>query len=480
MHSLLASSLLISLPLAAALNPPQPATTRLGIIYQHPISHRQDANGQIFWDQPVPYSQIPNQFSQLVFARNQMRQFLPAYRQQGYQGQALVYLNIAGIAGPSPDFNQPGQTCRDEDWRFKGYQNQPAMDQGDFCEIITAIQHKRALPDYPDLYPDESWFLHGHEWRLTPKRIVSVRPIDSSAPHSSGYEYRMNPANKGWQTYVARRALRELQGGLKVHWDGSSEPHPSAINAYPAAQSGIFLDNLERRLTKFNQGLFAPNGYPLEYRDSSNQPQHQNYAQAIAQLSRQVRAALQQSTEPYPLWGNLGDIQPGNNPSDLGSSDWDLYQTEALLDGAMLETFALKWGAQGAWDIATLRRQLTTLHRWQRSASHPKQLLLAAPTGFAKSSFSQEARFAYALYWLIAEGNQTTFNLHEAQGGQKYARFIACPDYLQTFGEPLGSYFELASEPGILKRHFELGTLEVNLNTLQVSLPVASNLCSFP
>lgn len=490
-HTYCVVALLTPLPLKAkvpvqlAPQQPVPISSQLGIIYQHPIQHRLDPQGLPVWDQPLTYAEVTQRFSGLVLARNQMGQFLPPYRLNGWTGQSLVYLNIAGIAGPRAQFQNPNSQCTRDDWAFKGYQNQAAMNTGDFCELITAIQEKRALPDYPDLYPDESWFLHGDNWRLNPKRLVSVRPIDSSAPAASGYEYRMNPASRGWQTYLARRALRELRGGFDVRWNGDTLPHPATLANYPVESSGIFLDNLERRLNKFTRGLFSPDGLPIEYREANDTANHAAYAEAIAQLTTQIRNELKQANPGYLLWGNLGDIQPTeatSTKSGLTNTDWDPYLERDLLDGAMLETFALRWEAKGAWDLNTLRRQLATLERWQqpRSDGHANSSLLAAPTGFSKPGLAQEARLAYGLYLLIARPEQTLFNLHEAQNGQKYSRFLDCPDYLLRLGVPLGSYYEDSNQPNVLKRRFSEGLVQVNLNTLEVSLPQTSPVCSFP
>lgn len=442
----------LAVPAALSLEPKDPGSNaRLVIVYQYPVDARNA--------QPVADERVPALFEKLVYARNQMRAKLPSYRSQGWRGQSLVYLNFSGIAARSNLHSQPGVPCTTADWQFQGYQNRPAMDRGDFCEIISAIHTGQALADYPDIYPDESWFLHGTDGR----RIVSLSGANSAA----GYEYRTNPAAPGWREYVARRALRELSGAPN---------HQAAVGDYPPVQTGIFLDNIERTLHKFNRGLFVPNGWPVEYRDAAGQPRHADYAAAIAGLAARTRAVLTARDPSYHLWGNLGDEQ-----------NWAPYQAGQSLNGAMIESFALRWGGEGPWSVPVLLQQLETVAHWQAAkvGSLPRQAMLAAPTRFGDpAQLAREARFAYGMYLLVAQGTDTVFNLHDSEGGgQRYERFLNCPDYALELGAPTGPYSidpVLANglpHDTVLRRGFSAGEVVVNLSQGTASLPGMQEAC---
>lgn len=248
--------------------------------------------------------------------------------------------------------------------------NQVAFRAGDFCAISA---------EHPD------WFL-----------------LDTFGQRISndGY-YAMDPGNTAFRAFWLERAteLQTTQG-----WDG------------------VFLDNLEASLSKYQKGLALPQRY---LSDASLQT-------AVEGFLAYLRA---ENFPPQrrPLYGNIISLRD--------SSVWMRYL--AYLDGAMLENFATDWRgsrltpADFAAEVEMLRA----------SQALSKKLVLVAQ-GDEKDAARQQ--FAYAAYLLVNEGSAVFRYAHHSAYRQPWWY----ENYALDLGKPIAP---ATQQNGLWTRAFEKG-----------------------
>ncbi|GAB4481264.1 MAG: hypothetical protein OHK0031_03050 [Anaerolineales bacterium] len=253
--------------------------------------------------------------------------------------------------------------------------NQVAFREGDFCAISA---------EHPD------WFL-----------------LDSFGQRisSDGY-YAMDPGNAEFRAFWLERAT-EIQ--LSQGWDG------------------IFLDNVEASLSKYQKEFSLPQRY---LSDASLQA-------AVAGFLVYLRAE-NFPPQKRPLYGNIISLRD--------SAVWLNYLS--YLDGAMLENFATDWRGsrlspgEFAAEVEMLRA----------SQALNKKLILVSQ-GDEQDAARQQ--FAYAAYLLVNEGSAVFRYAHHSAYRQPWWY----DNYALDLGHPITPALE---KDGIWTREFEKGQVTLN------------------
>ncbi|NMB90455.1 MAG: hypothetical protein GYA17_19000, partial [Chloroflexi bacterium] len=263
-----------------------------------------------------------------------------------------------------------GNDCGSTPWR-----NHAADQTGDFCTIS-------------DQHPD--WFL---------------LDSDGNRIEDNNY-YLMDPGNPEWRTFWIERA-RQYQASLG--WDG------------------IFMDNVEASLGKFDKRGIRPALYPD---DASYQSAIQSFLQQIYTEFTQPEGQL--------LYGNIISLRD--------PSVWHSYMQ--YMDGALLEDFAVGWH-NDYYDVARWEQQLDYLTDTQRAG---KRVILVAQ---GEQGDNDRQQFAFASYLLLTEG-RAAFRYTNA-----CCYRVAWPydNYQIDLGQPLGERYQ---EGGVWKRDFSNGLVWVD------------------
>jgi hypothetical protein len=344
--------------------PPNAISTELPI--NDPIIYPADADFiQIAWFYKPP----PEEFYSLV--SNKFDVFIltnhdEAEREQmraaGLNAPIYQYLLLAEIQDPGSCTEMPNG-------------DQVANLPGDFCRISS---------EHPE------WFL--------------LDKVGQRITNGSDYYY-MDPAQEGFRAFWLERA-RQTQTNYK--WDG------------------LFLDNVEASLSKYQQKLISPMNYPDD-------------------------ASLQAAVEGFLAYLDQNYFTPENRPAIaniISTRDAQaFFRYLDYLDGAMLENFAVDWNSY--YSAKEWEEQLLLISKIQ---SIKKSALLVAQG--AKDDL-QKQQFAFASYLLVTDGN-TSFRYAD---GDDYRTPWWYANYEIDLGKPLGVYY---SKDGIWMRDFEHGRVTVN------------------
>jgi len=422
-YILLSILFLISTSPVVALNP-----TQLSIIYEPPTFGTSTTL--------LTGPEVVSRFQNVIYARNQMKGELPKYISAGFKGKAYVYLIADNFGGPVDLGSVAAQKtrCTSAQKSFKIYSNNSAMDTGDFCEVHDAIISKTALPDYPDIFPTENWFLH----RADGSRI--------NKGHTPMEDYVPNPSDPNWQKYYSRRALREMIGGNEIDSSSVVTPHPAV-----AGVTGLFIDNIElgwSNVTRANGGLA-----PVEYSSIAS------YNAAVASFLSTVKNTLQTAPYNYPVWANM--ISDPNT-----GTSWD--QFKPYLNGGMNESFGLSWG-KGPTSSSNMLQQLTQAESWINSGRH----FLAVVQGDANKSY-----MGYSLGSFLLVTNGTNASYYYANYSGNYHELYEIPELYYQLGLPTESRRQISTAPIIFERKFQNGKVTVNLSAFTASIILNSGATS--
>jgi hypothetical protein len=366
-------------------------------------------------------TEVVSRFQMILFARNQMEQYIPGYLAAGFNGNAYVYLPARTSAGPVGLDAVPAQQamCGQAQQQLSVWSSSPTMDAGDFCEIHDAIVKNSALADYPDLYPTENWFLH----KLDNSRIVYGYAGDGAT------FYIMNPGNPDWRAYFSRRALREVV---------QTDPNHIPITGV----TGIFIDNLN---STYYFLMTVNNGLP-----SREYPFKPEYDKALAGLM----AVMHETLSPYgkPILGNLSDMDE--------PAVWDLFLP--YLDGVVSETWVTHW-KDGLASPSRIENQLSLAEKILAQG----KVFLGVAQGSSSGDYN---KFVLACYLLITDGQNAFYRYKNYYG--EYQEYYEIPEYFSNLGGPLGPRKKISDGPVIYQRSFNCGLVTANLTTGEAEIVV--------
>ena len=285
------------------------------------------------------------------------------------------------------------------DANYTPHDNQLAFFKGDFCAYING---------------HESWFLHnGAGQRLVDDYFGSGR-----------ITYMMNPADPGWRAFAMQRLTY-----IKDVW----------------FYDGVWLDNVDLDLTRMTSELKNSDGKVREYSTDAA------WKQASAGWLADARKTL---GDNYPIWGNL--VGGG-----LRADAWDAYAP--YLDGAMDESFAVKW-LDGWRSTEQWQAQIQRAGRWLAAG---KGLVMV---GQGAQDDTDRMRFSLASYLLVAQGDGAQSTFRYTRYDTYYEQMWLYPEYdtARQLGAPTGTCSEVS--PGLWRRDFQRGYVQVDLSTHQGSL----------
>lgn len=262
-------------------------------------------------------------------------------KSMGADDPILQYLLFAEIRQPD--------TCDSDN-----YGNQIAYKNGDFCLIRN--QH-----------PD--WFLMDK----------AGNPI-----HNNNRMYYMDPGNPEYRIFWFQRMI-EMQ--TEFGWEG------------------IFIDNIEASLAKFDRMGSTPAKYPDDA----------SYKSAVNGFILFVKESIQQ-TNKIPLMGNI--------VSTRDDEVWLQYIEN--LDGAMIESFAVDW-SNGYKSAANWERQMEEI---EKALVQNKFLILVSQS--EQYDDIRREQFALASYLLVSKRESTAF------------RYVNSEDYQEIW-----LYENLSLDPGL-------------------------------
>lgn len=303
--------------------------------------------------------------------------FILTHRDEDFRDQlppstpALQYLLLAEIYDPGNCQKEPKA-------------NQVAYLPGDFCAIEQ---------NHPD------WFL--------------LDGLGRRLEDEPGY-WLMDPGNPEYRAFWLQRALQMQR---EFGW------------------RGVFLDNVETSLSKYEANLGLPRAYPD---DTSLQ-------QAVLGFLHYLRQNGL-GGEQTPLYANLIALQD--------PQVWPRYLEN--LDGVLLENFATDWRG-AALTAAEWQTQFTFLRQTQ---SEDKTLLLVSQ---GEQNDLQRQTFAYASYLLVNEGKAYFRYTHHSA----YREDWQYPAYENDLGQPLGPP-EAQGEEWV--RFFSNGEVRLNPFTRQAQI----------
>jgi hypothetical protein len=291
-------------------------------------------------------------------------------------------LHALGVTQPIPNYLLLTEIQDPGDCNRKPHGNQVAYLPGDFCNIST---------NHPD------WFLLD---------ILGRRIVDDD-----NY-YNMDPGNPGYRTFWLERAL-ELQRAYG--WEG------------------IFLDNVEASLSKYQRNGALPSKYPTD-------------------------AGLQTAVEGFLAYLSAENVGPlyANIISVADETVWLRYLN--YLDGAMLENFAVDW-RDSELSTAEWTAEMEMVSTGQRMG----KILILVAQGSQDDLARQQ--FAYASYLLVNEGLSFFRYAHHSA----YREVWWYANYEINLGQPLGSTQQRGE---MWMREFEHGQVIVNprKKTAEISL----------
>ena len=346
-------------------------------------------------------------------------EFVQELRQAGYTGDIVQYLMAEVAHGPSY-LEDDSRACSTEEKQFNPYNNQVALNTGDFCEFHDSIVNGTAFdhdldPVTSNIVATENWFLHNSSGQ----RIGNYG--------GGGFRYHMNHGNTHWQEYFISRAIREMEG---------SPDHT------PTGMHGIFLDNLELSMEKKTNRLDVK-GQPVEYATEAG------FQTAVHTFAHRFYQEL--SSRGYPVWANMIE-----NP---GTPDaWDPYLDS--LDGVMEESFALDWNG-GQASMSSYERELTQSATWINSG---KKVLLVSQG----DNNNHQARYGLASFLLVTDGVNGYYRHADSS---YYNHFYWYPDYQLQLGSPLGvAQQTTVGGDTVWTREFTCGSVVVNFTQFDANI----------
>ncbi len=258
------------------------------------------------------------------------------------------------------------------------YGNQVAYKIGDFCEI--SVEH-----------PD--WFLRDKKGDIIRK----------------GKNVFMDPGNQEYREFWLERAkeLRENYG-----WDG------------------IFIDNLEASLKKFERLDVSPKKYPSD----------ESYQAAIEEFLIYIDENYF-GAENIPVYANIIEYED----PDIWLSYID------SLDGAMIEDFALGYNDEYYSESDWIEQLMMALE----AQSMGKFVILVSQ---GEMEDTDRERFALASYLLVNNGN-ASFRYTESS---HYEEVWLYENYFLSLGKAQGNFYEVAQG---WRRDFEKGYVFVDPNS---------------
>lgn len=222
-----------------------------------------------------------------------------------------------------------------------------------------------------------------------------------------GNVYYMDPGSEGFRTFWLERAQQLL---TTYHWDG------------------IFLDNVTASLSKYRSELLTT---PAKY------PNDNSLQTAVAGFLKY----LQENDFPdenKPIYGNIISLKDTNT--------WKQYLQ--LLDGAMIENYAVDW--KGSW--LTPSKWRTEMDRVLWAEQRGKLLILV---GQGDQTDLNRQQFAYASYLLVNNGQAVFRYMHHSAPREIWWY----ENYSIQLGLPLN---EAYLSDGWWLRDFEHGQVRVN------------------
>ncbi len=296
-------------------------------------------------------------------------------REQGVAGPFLQYVRFDAIHDPG--------SCTAQPWR-----NQVANQAGDFCWIH-------------DEHP--AWFL----------RDERGHPI---VLDTEGRRFvLMDPANAEWRAFWLARVQRDQEA---LGWDG------------------VFLDNVEGSLAKFQRMRLALADYPTDAA----------YQEAVLGFLDYLHLAFR--AQQRPLYANLVEMR--------GSDVWARYLR--YLDGYMEEAWAVDWTdgylKPAEWDAH--------LRRVEVAQSEGKGAILVAQGG---QGDTERQHFAFASYLLVTQGEAAFRYTHATL----YNEAWLYSNYDLELGTPLRPRYE---KNGVWHRDFTRGHVTVNPVTHEATITV--------
>jgi hypothetical protein len=354
-------------------------------------------------------AEVTEKMGMVIYARNQMIGNLENYRAAGFKGKSLVYLIADEVFGPSGMSAVADQTksCTNN---IAVLSNNATMDAGDFCKIHNAILSKTAIAY--GIVPTENWFLHRADGSRINKNYSSV--VD---------EYQPNPADPGWQKFLAMRALRELNG-------------ESGHSASGSNLTGIFLDNVGLSWNK----VVREGGTPKEFANS------EAYAQAAVTEVAAVIKVLTENGNSYQLWANMiEDPHTGTT--------WDKFKS--YLDGGMMESFGLSWG-KGPLPAATVVNDLTQAQSWI-NAGKGYVMVIQGDNLMTKDDYT------YGLAMLVTSGTNMFYKYANYSG--HYNEYYEGGNYKKDWGGPISA---MVKNGNVYSRQLSNGTVTVDVGNQTV------------
>jgi hypothetical protein len=253
------------------------------------------------------------------------------------------------------------------------------------------------------IHPNESWFLHNSDGER----------IYEDYFDNGRYTYLMNPADPGWRDYSYERLER-----IKREW----------------GYSGIWLDNVDLDLDRATRGGENSDGSAQEFSNNSD------FRAAMAGWLKGLRERL----GDYPVWANLVGGR-------LEANSWDQY--EPYLDGAMDESYAVRWldgwRSPGEW--------LAQAERAERWLSREKGLVLV---GQGEQEDERRMRFTLASYMLVANDHA---HFRYTRFDQYYFGLWLYPEFetARELGPATGPRQRIAEN--VYRRPFACGYVEVDV-----------------
>ncbi|NWG75632.1 MAG: hypothetical protein HXY24_13690, partial [Rubrivivax sp.] len=247
----------------------------------------------------VPDTLIADRFNPIIMARRQLDSALPRYKSAGWNGLALQYFDAPWLNGPS-GLNNQSAICTSSQRNAYVWGNSITMTGAEFCNLHDAIVTKSSLPEFPQLFPTENWFVHNANGRIS--RNVGIT------------QYRVNLGNpdvQKWFVLVARRELgksgKATAGG--VFWDDVRDNPPTSLE-YPSRS--LWESAIIEFLKAMQQGLDVPSWANLNYCDEFFLPVMQYLDGAMIEVW-----GLDWSGNPYTVAEQkkqLDRIDQGNKP----------------------------------------------------------------------------------------------------------------------------------------------------------------------
>lgn len=346
---------------------------------------------------------VAKNFEMLIYARSHMLNYLKRYKQAGWNGLSLLYLDVAKNNGPKGLSSLSAQKtpCSAEQKAQPVYSNTITMDTGEMCRIHDAILAKGKVDG---LAVTEAWFLH---------RSDGSRYEVAGGGGSGAAQYRMNFAHPVFQQYYINKLRREFE---------ATDP-----NHLPTGAMGLFLDNINESwsdILDLNNG--AP---PREFADKA----------AYQAGMESFLAAIRAEFPAIQIWGNM---------TSFSTNEENFVSFKPYLDGAMIEGAFLDWDGKP--------RSVSKVEEGNAMADAWEKPLLYVVQGDAANTYH---KYTFGLYLLMVNDDAYFFFSDQSS----YANFYRIAEYQLALGKPLGGRVQVGE--GIWRRRFENGFVRVNLNT---------------